>query len=78
MPRIALVTGGTRGIGRSICRRLQAEGRTVAALYSGSEKDAADCRADLGCHRFGVSAGFEPDRDTGRAREPDPVARSSS
>ena len=39
-PRFALVTGGTRGIGRSISARLKADGFNVAAGYSGND-DAA-------------------------------------
>ena len=33
MPRVALVTGGTRGIGAAICRALKAAGYQVAAAY---------------------------------------------
>ncbi|HET9161221.1 MAG TPA: beta-ketoacyl-ACP reductase, partial [Caulobacteraceae bacterium] len=35
MTRVALVTGGTRGIGRAITARLKAAGHQVAAGYSG-------------------------------------------
>ncbi len=40
MSRVALVTGGTRGIGRAICLALKAQGRKVIANYAGNE-DAA-------------------------------------
>ncbi len=41
MSRIAIVTGGTRGIGRAICERLRDErGFTVVANYAGND-DAA-------------------------------------
>jgi acetoacetyl-CoA reductase len=40
MPRVALVTGGTRGIGAAISLALQAQGRTVVANYAGNEEAA--------------------------------------
>lgn len=41
MGRIALVTGGTRGIGRAICEALKAEGYRVVANYA-SREDVAE------------------------------------
>jgi acetoacetyl-CoA reductase len=41
MARIALVTGGTRGIGEAISKALQAAGHTVAASYAGNDQAAA-------------------------------------
>ena len=43
MARVALVTGGTRGIGRAIVERLKADGFKVAAGYSGNEEAAEAC-----------------------------------
>ena len=40
MARVALVTGGTRGIGEAISRALHAAGRTVVASYVGNEEAA--------------------------------------
>ena len=40
MARVAIVTGGTRGIGRAICEALQGDGFTVVANYAGNEEKA--------------------------------------
>jgi acetoacetyl-CoA reductase len=48
MARVALVTGGTRGIGRAIVERLKADGLQVAAGYSGNDKAAEACAKELG------------------------------
>ena len=48
MARVALVTGGTRGIGRAIVERLKADGIRVAAGYSGNDEAAAACAKELG------------------------------
>ena len=47
MTRVALVTGGTRGIGKSIVERLKADGLKVAAGYSGNDEAAAECAKSL-------------------------------
>ncbi len=41
MARVALVTGGTRGIGAAISRALKEAGYTVAANYAGNDEAAA-------------------------------------
>lgn len=48
MTRVAIVTGGTRGIGLSITKGLIAEGYKVAALYHGNEEAAQKCAAETG------------------------------
>ena len=40
MSRIAVVTGGTRGIGEAICLKLQEKGRMVIANYGGNDAAA--------------------------------------
>jgi acetoacetyl-CoA reductase len=48
MQRVALVTGGTRGIGKSIVERLKADGFKVAAGYSGNEEAAQATAREFG------------------------------
>jgi len=48
MGRIAVVTGGTRGIGKAICIALKSEGVQVAANYAGNEESARAFTADTG------------------------------
>ncbi|MBI1327098.1 MAG: acetoacetyl-CoA reductase [Alphaproteobacteria bacterium] len=48
MQRVAVVTGGTRGIGFSITKTLAAEGYKVAALYHGNDEAAQKCAAETG------------------------------
>lgn len=40
MVRVALVTGGTRGISKAICIALANEGCTVVANYGGNDERA--------------------------------------
>ena len=40
MARVAIVTGGTRGIGQAICMRLQKQGHLVIASYAGNDEKA--------------------------------------
>ena len=48
MTRTALVTGGTRGIGKAIVQRLKEDGFNVAAGYSGNEDAAHKTAEELG------------------------------
>jgi acetoacetyl-CoA reductase len=48
MARVALVTGGTRGIGKGISARLKADGYKVAATYAGNADAANATAAELG------------------------------
>jgi acetoacetyl-CoA reductase len=48
MARVALVTGGTRGIGHAITARLKADGFKVAAGYAGNEEAAKAAAKELG------------------------------
>ncbi len=48
MARVAIVTGGTRGIGRAICEHLQQDGFTVVANYAGNDAAAEKLKQEAG------------------------------
>lgn len=48
MPRTAVVTGGTRGIGAAIAKALKAAGYAVAANFAGNDEAAQAFKADTG------------------------------
>jgi acetoacetyl-CoA reductase len=48
MARVAVVTGGTRGIGEAISRALKAAGYKVAANYGGNDEAAQKFKAETG------------------------------
>ena len=48
MSRVAVVTGGTRGIGEAISKALKAAGYKVAANYAGNDEAAQKFKADTG------------------------------
>ena len=57
MARVAVVTGGTRGIGRGICEGLKERGYIVAANYAGNDAAAAAFtkETDIQAFKFDVS-----------------------
>ncbi len=54
MPRVAVVTGGTRGIGGMVSEQLAEKGYTVAAVYGGNDKAARRFNADTGIPVFNI------------------------
>jgi 3-oxoacyl-[acyl-carrier protein] reductase len=57
--KVAIVTGGSRGIGRGIAERLGRDGAYVVVNYSGSEQDAdtvVDAIADAGGKSVSIQA----------------------
>jgi len=48
MPRVAVVTGGTRGIGAAVAKVLKDAGYMVAANYAGNDAAAEKFKADTG------------------------------
>lgn len=48
MGRVAIVTGGSRGIGAAICKSLKAKGYIVAANYAGNDAAAEAFKAETG------------------------------
>jgi len=52
MERVAVVTGGTRGIGAAISEALYKEGYRVAAIYYGNDEAAADFTTKTGVAHF--------------------------
>ena len=57
MGRVALVTGGSRGIGAAISVALKAAGYTVAANYAGNDEAAKAFTAETGikCYKWSVA-----------------------
>lgn len=52
MGRVALVTGGSRGIGAAISKALKAAGYEVAASYAGNDEAAAAFTAETGIETY--------------------------
>jgi acetoacetyl-CoA reductase len=58
MARVALVTGGTRGIGEAIAKALKAKGYQVAASYAGNDQAAQKFKSEtgIGVYKWDVSS----------------------
>jgi acetoacetyl-CoA reductase len=58
MARVAVVTGGTRGIGAAVSKALRVAGYTVAANYGGNDEAAQKFKAETGIpvYKWDVSA----------------------
>lgn len=54
MSRTAIVTGGSRGIGRAICLKLASQGVNIAINYAGNQQAAEDTAKE--CLSLGVQA----------------------
>jgi acetoacetyl-CoA reductase len=52
MARVAVVTGGTRGIGAAVSKALKAAGCHVAATYHSNDEAAAKFKAETGVHVY--------------------------
>ncbi|MEM1143677.1 MAG: acetoacetyl-CoA reductase [Pseudomonadota bacterium] len=57
MSRVALVTGGTRGIGEAICLMLKNDGYTVVANYGGNEAKARAFTEETGIAAYKFDVG---------------------
>ncbi len=54
MSKVAIVTGGTRGIGKEISLRLQKDGFKIAAIYHGNDDAAKEFKKETGEEAFKV------------------------
>ena len=52
MTKVAVVTGGTRGIGYAISKRLKEDGYKVVGLYGGNSEAAQKCEGEIGIKTY--------------------------
>ena len=64
MARVAVVTGGTRGIGAAISKAVKTAGYAVAATYHGNDEAANRFKAETGIAAYKWDVGnFDACRD---------------
>src|SRR5271166_2405070 len=68
MGRVAVVTGGTRGIGAAVSRALKAAGYQVAATYHANDEAAEKFKAETGVHVYKWNVTIYDDCVAGLAR----------
>ncbi len=73
MARVAIVTGGTRGIGEAICRALKDQGFSVVANYGGNEVRARAFSEESGIPSYRWDVGDHQSCIEGCARVADEV-----
>lgn len=71
MTRVAIVTGGTRSIGRAICEKLTKDGFTVVANYGGNDEAAQKFTAETGIETVKWDVGDHEACQTGCAQVAD-------
>jgi len=76
--RIALITGGTRGIGAEVSRALKQAGRIVVASYVGNDSVAQQFHEETGIRVMKFDAGDFAACERGWTRSTKRSARSRS
>ncbi|MBV8107378.1 MAG: beta-ketoacyl-ACP reductase [Hyphomicrobiales bacterium] len=68
MARVAVVTGGTRGIGAAVSKALKAAGYEVASTYHSNDEAAERFKAETGVHVYKWNVSVYEDCASGLAR----------